>query len=480
MPAAPVPTAPAAARLAPAESVAAAPTYPRPVPAPRSRPVPRSWPAGRVGTPAVAAGAVVLLAIVVLGVGAYLFLPSATITVTPRQEAIGPISLVVRADAAATEADSTPGHEVVPAVRVEVPVEVTESFTTTGKKVTETKASGTVTFQSYNFLSTNTIPAGSVVSTEGGIQFVTRRAVTLAKADFVLPNVIPSRADVAVDAAQAGTAGNVPANAVRVVPKGEDPELTKVRNAEPTAGGSHNESPEVTAKEVEAALASLRPKLTNAFTAAIESGAGAPEDTTPFPETAVLGEPTPTLDPATLVGQAVETFELGLTATGTMIAVNAAPVAEIAETRLLSNIGEGYRLVEGSQSVIPGDPTIANGEVSFPVTARAARIKILDPRELLLRVKGQSVERARGILAEFGEPTISTWPDWVSTIPGIDSRVTLTIDDPGATESPEPGAGASPTPSSRAPSASPALASPASASPASAGPASASPAGSGP
>ena len=76
---------------------------------------------------------------------------------------------------------------------------------------------------------------------------------------------------------------------------------------------------------------------------------------------------------------------------------------------------------------MPGDPTVSNGEVAFPVTARAARVRILDPAELLALIKGRSVEDARTLLAEFGDVAITPWPDWVTTIPGIDSRVTIEI-----------------------------------------------------
>ena len=45
----------------------------------------------------------------------------------------------------------------------------------------------------------------------------------------------------------------------------------------------------------------------------------------------MLGAATPTVDPTTLVGQEVASFELGLSATGTVTAVDEAPVEAIAE-----------------------------------------------------------------------------------------------------------------------------------------------------
>jgi hypothetical protein len=430
--------------VGPAPSIAPAPTVR--VPVLRSRRMPK------IGPTAVIIGAAIVLAIVVAGVAAYIFLPSAQIAVTPKEEPIPPISLTVRADPDATAIDAETG--VVPAERLEVPVLVSESFETTGRRVEETPANGVVTFESYNFLASNTIPSGSIVSTEGGIQFVTQRAVTLPQADLVLPNVIPSRVNVAVVAAKAGEAGNVPANAIRVVPRGEDPEVTKVNNADATSGGAREEFPQVSEAEVTAALEKLNADLATAFAAAVEDGAGAPENTTVYPETAVMGPSTPTVDPASLVGQEVADFDLGVSADGTVIAVDDSPVKGIAESRLLANVGADYRLVDGSVRITPGEPTVTGGQVSFPVSASASRVRILDAGELLALVKDKSIEEAEAALAPYGQVEITPWPDWVSSIPSLDARVTLVIvgqDGPaggegGATpyESAPPGADGSP------------------------------------
>jgi hypothetical protein len=453
--------APAPAASAPTRPTGQAATTTK-VPITRSRRLPR------IGPMAIVMAGLAILALVVAGVAAYVYLPSAEITLTPREEPIPPISLTVRADPDATSTDAAAG--IVPAQKLDVPVEVTDTFATKGRRVEEATATGSVTFESYNFLDTNTIPAGSVVSTEGGIRFVTQRSITLPKATFVLPSVVPSRASVGVTAANAGTEGNVPANAIRVVPKGEDPELTKVRNPDETSGGTHEEFPQVSEAEVTAALASLNKDLTAAFTTAVaDTAANPPEGTTVYPATAVMGQPTPTVDPATLVGQEVESFDLGLTASGKVIAVDDSPVEGIARQRLLGNVGSGYRLVDGSIEITPGEPTVANGEVTFPVTASAARVKLLNAADLLGRVKGRSVEDAKAALAPLGDVEVSTWPDWVTSVPSIDSRVTLVI--VGQDGSASPGGSARPGGSPRPASAAPTSPSPASP-PASAAPAS--------
>ena len=117
--------------------------------------------------------------LVVLGVGGYLFLPSATIAVTPAS----------RADRDPADRLGGPGRDrrrraagVVPAVRLDVPVEASQTFTTTGVHVEEAAAKGSVTFTNYDTSSGDSIPAGSIVSTEGGIRFRTQATVALQPA----------------------------------------------------------------------------------------------------------------------------------------------------------------------------------------------------------------------------------------------------------------------------------------------------------
>jgi hypothetical protein len=409
----PAPVTAAVAAAAGTSSVASAPTV---VPVIRSRRMPR------IGAPAVVIAAVAVLAIVVVAVAGYVFLPSAEITVTPKAEPIPPISLTVRADPDATTTDTEAG--IVPASRLDVPVTVSETFATKGRRVEEGKATGEVTFTSENTFIEVTVPRGTRVATKSGIAFVTTAQVVIPKASFASG---PARRDARIEAVKAGTSGNVEPGTITERPSELRLLLVSVTNAAATSGGTHEEFPQVSQAEVDEALATLNTEIADAFTAAVADGAGAPANSTLYPETAVLGTATPSVDPATLVGQAVESFDLGLSATGTVIAVDASPVEGIARSRLDANVGPEYQLIEDSVNIRQGDATVANGEVSFPVTASGSRIRVLDPSKLLALVKGKSLDDAKAALAPFGQVEITPWPEWVSSVPSIDSRVSLVI-----------------------------------------------------
>jgi hypothetical protein len=402
----------------------------------------------RIGAPFLIGLAIVALALIVAAVAAYLLLPSATIAITPRREPIS-VDLTVTADPDATAVDAAAG--TVPAVRVPVPVEVAQRFTTTGVHVEQAAATGTVTFSNYNFLQSNAVPAGSVVSTEGGIRFKTVASITVPAGTFVLPNVVPGKKSVKVQAVKTGPDGNVPANAIRITPPGEDPDILKVTNDEPTTGGVRTESPEVTQAEVDKAMAALRNQLQAAFNDAVANGADAPPGTTLFPKTATLGDATPSVDPASLVGQGIASFDLSLAANGSVIAVDPSPVRSLAETQLDAKVGADHQLVAGSVQVVVGEGTVdESGTVTFDATAHGARVLVVDPDQLRRLVKGKTKAQAEAALAPYGTAQVDLWPSWATTITGVDARLSLTLtDDAGPVGRQQPEA-SSPRPSAAA------------------------------
>jgi hypothetical protein len=388
-------------------------------------------------TPLLIGGAIIALALLVGAVGVYVLLPSASVVVTPREQAVGPQTFSVVADTSASEADPEAG--VVPADLISVDVTAEDTFPATGVRVERTRATGRVTFQSLDTSRTNTIPRGSIVSTEGGVQFRTLQSVRLPRASVVPPlSINPSRATVAVEAVRNGTAGNVPANAITVVPPAEDPSITQVRNPEPTSGGSRTEFPRVEQEDVDKAMEALQGQLDASFQEQLDDPSIAPPDTTIFSETAVLGEATPSVDPTELVGQELESFELGLTSTGTVVAVDPTPVESIAQSRLESFVSPGFQVVDGSVRIEPGTPVVDGQTVRFPVTVEASQVQNPEAAELKRLILGKTEDEARAALRPFGDVDLRLWPDWVTSVPTIDARVNIEVRPPLPVEVVEP------------------------------------------
>jgi len=250
--------------------------------------------------------------------------------------------------------------------------------------------------------------------------------------------VSPSTATVAVVAVVSGESGNVPPNTIVVVPKGENKNLTKVTNQNPTSGGTHTESPQVSQADVNKAMASLNTQLSADFDTKIQAALGVPAGTTLFPETKSLGVVTPSVDPKTLVGQLVPTFDLALTAAGTVVGVDAGPVKTVAEARLRSRVDAGSTLDPASITIDIGTPTVTGDTVTFPVTMHGTETKTVDKATLLAAIRGLDLPAARAKLQPFGDADIRVWPDWVTSIPTNADRVSLTIGSPAPAPSPTP------------------------------------------
>lgn len=409
----------------------AAPTRPIPV-AGRRRWLPLEGLPALAGANALIAAGALGLALVVVAIGGWLLLPSASIVVTAQEEVVGPLSLTVRADPTADAPDAE--ARVVPAQRLSFDLSATGTFPATDKRIAETAATGTVTFTSTNTFIQVTVTRGTRVTTDSGVAFVTTREVVIPRANFVTG---PARRDAPVGAIVPGPSGNVEAGTITREPESLGRLLVSVNNADPTTGGTHAEFPRVSQADLDAAVEQLTLQLGTDFEAILADPSRTPEPLTLFLGTRSIAEPVPSVDPATLVGQEVASIELTLTSTGTVIAVDTAPIATIAESRIRDGVSADHRIVESSIRTDPGEPIVQGESVSFPVTVRATQVRVLDAKALREQIKGKPLDEARAILERYGEVTLSVWPDWVGTIPTIDARLELSVGP--ETASAEPG-----------------------------------------
>jgi hypothetical protein len=133
-----------------------------------------------------------------------------------------------------------------------------------------------------------------------------------------------------------------------------------------------------------------------------------------------------------------------MTAKGTVVGVDPSPVSTLAEARLRSSVKDGFSLLEDSIDIEPGTPLVTGSTITFPVTASAWAARDLDVSALRARIHGLGLPQARTVLREYGDATITVWPDWVTTIPTNDDRLSFTITAPPA---PSPSTRPTPRPS---------------------------------
>ena len=371
---------------------------------------------------------VLVVLLVVGGAGAYLVLPSATIVVTPLTVAAGPVSLQVRADPSATAVDAA--NLVIPAQQVPVPLSVDGTFPASGQKVSQTPASGSVTFTSNDTIDPVTIPAGTTLGTPGGVQFLTQATVVTPRATVLGTTINPGQASAPVQAVTPGTSGNVPAHAISVVPTRLQAFQVSVDNPAATSGGTRTVTKVVSQQDYDAAVKQLDTQLAAQLTSSLASPSLPPAGTTLVPATATLGTSSAAPAASALVGTAVSSFQLTATAAGSVLALSTQPLSGLASSYLEKGIPAGWSLFPDSIRTTESDPVVQNGRVMVTVTARGERWHPLDAASLLAQVKGRSVADARSILAQYGQVSIATWPSFVTSIPTLDARVTLTVAPP--------------------------------------------------
>lgn len=370
-----------------------------------------------------------LIAVLVAGVayGAYVFLPTATISLVPVTAPLTLETFTVVADPDTAVVDPVAG--TLPAQAISVPLHVNDTFQATGVQVSETKATGIVRFRSENTVNEVTVPAGTFVATVDEIVFVTTEPAVVPTADFATST--PGTVNVPVRAVRSGPIGNVDKGTITLAPKSISSQLVSVNNPSPTSGGERNEAKVVTRADYNAAVAALTGRLADALSAAIAQPNAIPRGLTAYPATATYGEPTVEQDSTQLVGTVAPSFDLALNATGQVIAVNESLIDQIAAARLDAALGpQQQKLGAPTFSHAPGE--VANGVISYAVDATVPTYSAPDQQSLVNQVRGKTVAEAKDILGAYGTVDVVMWPDFIDRLPDQVSRISLTVTPPAA------------------------------------------------
>ena len=403
----------------------------------------RARPRRRVRTAPVLVFVLLVLLVIGVGYGAYVFLPTASITVRPVAAPIQAPSFTVTADPNVAVVDTVSG--VIPAQALTVPVSVGGTFPATGVQERDIRAAGSVRFKSENTLNDVPIPADTVVATSDDVEFATQEDVTIARASFANG---PTQLDVDVKAVKGGTAGNVDAATITVVPAELAAQLISVTNPDATTGGKHVQTQVVSQDDYDAAVTSLTADLQAALVTSLADPASVPRGLVVYAATAQLGAAQPDQDPATVVGVDEATFALSIDTSARVVAVNESPINDVAQARLRAMLKPGQKLVSDVTATNDGGSVVGQ-TIVYSVVASGVGYIDPDPQAILAAVRGKSPADARAALAQFGQATVSVWPDFIDHLPDQSARISVTVIAPSAlplpTTPPQPSARPLPT-----------------------------------
>lgn len=366
-------------------------------------------------------GALVLAVALVAAV-----LPQAAITLVVHAEPIGPLTYTVSLPSSVDQGQLTS----------------TLSAPATGTHTDTTPAKGEVTFRNYDAAS-HVVPKGTKVAA-GDQVFTTDDGISVGPGVFTTGGIAPGTASVAVTAVTGGPAANVSANAISTVVTTEVADQlggpfgyrsSLVRNAQPTSGGTSTTTPEITQGDVDGLVSRIDADLATKLQHTLSTGER------------VYAAPSAAQDPsvqvpANLVGTTgQDTFQL----TGTLeyerrwVAVSdlrsAVLEAMHADT---TGIPAGTTILNASVTISPTRVTVSGDQLQAAVSASGQVAPVTDESQLKARLSGKSRQQVKADLADIGSATVDFWPAWVTSVPQLPFRITITVETPSVTPLPTP------------------------------------------
>lgn len=417
-------TAPTLAAVAPSSAAPDDLTRPVAVPPPppssakRRRPPARA-PGRNAALPLGLLAAVALLLVAATVAGAAL-LPAATVTIVPRSDEIGPVTYVI---------------EVTDAERAGDTATATVDVVATGTYSVQQPAAGAVVLFNWTYVPVD-VPAGTFVAA-GEQAFATQADVTVPPGELTAGGQIAAGdIGVAVVAAAAGLAGNVGAEAINVVvnqsidaqlrgfPNNPEP---RVLNPEATSGGVDTTGPEITQADVDTAVATLRQGLASQVAEAI--GSADPGEI--FVE-APRGEPTISVPEGIVGTRDQERVPISGDLAWEVVRADPATVVEDARARLLADVAlvpAGQELLEDSVDVQLGPASLEDGALIVPAEVTARTLATIDLAVARDRIAGLTADDAEAALADLGDVSVELWPGWAATVPELEWRVEMLVEE---------------------------------------------------
>jgi hypothetical protein len=347
-----------------------------------------------------------------------LFVPSATIQLSPATEWQS-LTFTIHASASVTTVNLAGNVPARPTLAV---MEHSKTIQTTGSAIVpDAPAKGLVRFRNLTTTLTG-IPAGTVISTQTSP--VIRFATTV---DAVVEAGAGKTVDVPVQAVEAGSNGNLPADALVAI-EGDLGTSVAVTNPDPMTGGTDRTARIQTAANRlrlhDALLAELLAECKTNLSKALNVGDTFFPDTTTVSQ--VLGE---TYFPAE--SQSSDTLSLTMRIQCQAHYASLEDVNALAGMSLDAVLPDGFAPVSGGLVVQPaGVPvTDTDGITRWDVQAQRLLRARLDPLTVLQLCLGrrpsEAAQRLDASLPLAGSPVFQITPTWWPWLPLIPFRITI-------------------------------------------------------
>lgn len=370
-----------------------------------------------------------LVALIVIWIVCFKVLPHAYITVKTDSQAIS-ANIDVTLSASVDSVDTDSG--IIPAKTQSVDKTLTASADATGQQNNGQKASGSVTIVNC---SDNTVSfAAGTGFSAGGLTFVSAKAVSVPQSDYQMTGSgfkckNDGTATVSVVAQNAGAKYNVSGTTYTIA---GSPSNVKASGTEMT-GGTDNITKIVQSSDIESAKSKISAQDTSAIKTQLRSQLEN-QGLKAIDATFVAGAPTTTTSVS--AGATADSVTVTQKITYTMMGTTQADLKKLVANAVNSKIDTSkqsitdYGLDDASFS--SQDP--GSGAVSMAVTAVAGPdLKIADLRKQVAGKKTGDAQKALKTNPGVTDVNVTYSPFWVTSIPGNESKITITIEKPTTT-----------------------------------------------
>ncbi|HEY6201921.1 MAG TPA: baseplate J/gp47 family protein [Candidatus Limnocylindria bacterium] len=355
--------------------------------------------------------------------------PWATVVVKPVSKALGPIEFELRAG---------PQGEIPGALTL-VANDQSQKYAqpATGERLDPIKAKGVARFTNRVTQETRVLK-GTVVRTRDNVRFQTteEKIIPRSSLDILPPFVKFGTVDIAIEALDAGPAGNVAANTITVT----DREDYAVGNPQATAGGEIKKFAVVTGSDYGLAAGRAEGELRKrGLEKVVEWKADAAN------KGRIIYGPVTKVTSVTgssgLVGTEPPNgmFELTVTGTVTGYSVSEAEPRATTITKLKQQADPEYDIDEAAAgvAVIIG-PTLVDNGVQWRVRASTSQFPQVKEAPLRTALAGREFTEAQAVIEGQGLElrSYTIWPGWWPRFPFFDSRLRIEVDTQASAASP--------------------------------------------
>ena len=380
--------------------------------------------ATRWRTVRIAFAVLVFLAVLaVLAVGAAISVPSAYVTLIPRNQPVS-VSLNAVVDPNIRLVDYARSR--IPATAVSTELEGNAQVATSGKKdIPSARAAGKVVF--VNQLNTPVrIPKGTAVRTSAFVTAI--RFVTVA--DVQVPGGLGAQIEAPIEAVDVGPTGNVVANLINEV-EGVAALAVRLSNPQQTAGGGSRQVPSVTQADKDRLRAALLKQLQQqAYDQLLNKLA---EQEYILPESLAVSEVVDeTYD--RFVAEEAPALGLQLRVQVTALKVGMQDANALVFAAMATQVPPGYEMIpnglifQRQETLVPADKRGNLTLVMRGTGFAAARIDLGAARKA---IAGKPVESAKLYLMQSlplqSEPDLNIWPAGLGRLPFLAFRISMDV-----------------------------------------------------